>query len=40
MSFSIKKQGDIVVVDVEGQLIVGNRHELKQKVLGELEDGE
>ncbi|MDF2775994.1 MAG: hypothetical protein K0S86_5495, partial [Geminicoccaceae bacterium] len=25
MSFSIKKQGEICVVDVEGQLIVGNR---------------
>ena len=32
MSFSIDKRGDIVVVDVEGQLIVGNRQELKQKV--------
>ena len=40
MSFSIKKQGEIVVVDVEGQLIVGNRQELKQKVLDELEKGE
>lgn len=40
MSFSIKKEGDIVVVDVEGQLIVGNRQELKQKVLDELERGE
>ena len=40
MSFSIKKQGDVVVVDVEGQLIVGNRQELKQKVLDELEKGE
>src|SRR5919204_346255 len=40
MSFSIKKQGDVVVVDVEGQLIVGNRQELKQKVLDELERGE
>ena len=40
MSFSIKKQDDIVVVDVEGQLIVGNRQELKQKVLDELERGE
>ena len=34
------KQGDVVVVDVEGQLIVGNRQELKQKVLDELERGE
>src|SRR3977135_2189279 len=40
MSFSIRKQGDVVVVDVEGQLIVGNRQELKQKVLDELEKGE
>jgi len=30
----------VVVVDVEGQLIVGNRQELKQKVLDELEKGE
>ena len=37
MSFSIKKQAEVVVVDVEGQLIVGNRQELKQKVLDELE---
>src|SRR4026208_2035197 len=40
MSFSISKQGEIVVVDVEGQLIVGNRQGLKQKVLDELERGE
>src|SRR3954462_2920018 len=40
MNFSIKKQGEICVVDVEGQLIVGNRQELKQKVLDELEKGE
>lgn len=40
MSFSIKKQGDVCVVDVEGQLIVGNRQELKQKVLDEVERGE
>ncbi|MDQ6737621.1 MAG: STAS domain-containing protein [Gemmatimonadota bacterium] len=40
MSFTLKKNGDVVVVDVEGQLIVGNRQELKQKVLDELEKGE
>src|ERR1700743_39041 len=40
MSFSITKQGEVVVVDVEGQLIVGNRQEIKQKVLDELEKGE
>ena len=40
MSFAIKKQGEVCIVDVEGQLIVGNRQELKQKVLDELERGE
>ena len=40
MSFAIRKHGDICLVDVEGQLIVGNRQELKQKVLDELERGE
>jgi len=40
MSFTIQRQSDITVVDVEGQLIVGNRQELKQKVLDELEKGE
>lgn len=40
MSFVIRKAGEICVVDVEGQLIVGNRQELKQKVLDELERGE
>ncbi len=40
MSFTLRKQGDVVVVEVEGQLIVGNRQELKQKVLDELEKGE
>ncbi len=37
MAFDVSKQGDITVIDVEGQLIVGNRQELKQKVLDELE---
>ena len=40
MSFEVKKQNGITVIDVEGQLIVGNRQELKQKVLQELESGE
>jgi len=39
MSFDVKKHGDVTVIDVEGQLIVGNRQELKQKVLEELENG-
>ena len=33
MSFSIKKNAEVVVVDVEGQLIVGNRQELEKKFL-------
>ena len=40
MSFQVNKEGNVTVVDVEGQLIVGNRQELKQKVLEELESGE
>ena len=38
MSFTIRKQRDVAIVEVEGQLIVGNRQELKQKVL-EVVDG-
>ena len=37
MGFQVERQGDVTVVDVEGQLIVGNRQELKQKVLEQLE---
>jgi anti-sigma B factor antagonist len=40
MAFSVTKQDGVTIVDVEGQLIVGNRQELKQKVLEELENGE
>lgn len=41
MGFTVRKNGkDVVVVDVEGQLIVGNRQELKQKILEALEAGD
>lgn len=40
MSFQATKENGVVVVDVDGQLIVGNRQELKQKMLDELENGE
>ena len=40
MSFQTSKQNGVVVVDVDGQLIVGNRQELKQRVLDELDRGE
>ena len=39
MAFKVSGEGDVTVVDVDGQLIVGNRQELKQKVLDELEKG-
>ena len=39
MSFEVRKQNEVTIIDVEGQLIVGNRQELKQKVLEELENG-
>jgi anti-sigma B factor antagonist len=41
MAFNVKKQpGGVVVIEVEGQLIVGNRQELKQRVLDGLEAGD
>ena len=40
MGFQVEKVDGVLVVDVEGQLIVGNRQELKQKVLEELNNGE
>jgi anti-sigma B factor antagonist len=39
MSLQVTRQGDVVVIEVDGQLIVGNRQELKQKVLEESEAG-
>jgi anti-sigma B factor antagonist len=40
MSFSLHKdKHSIVVVGVDGQLIVGNRQELKQKVLDAIDAG-
>jgi anti-sigma B factor antagonist len=40
MTFSVRKdQRGVVVVGVDGQLIVGNRQDLKQKVLDALDGG-
>ncbi|MDT8368939.1 MAG: STAS domain-containing protein [Longimicrobiales bacterium] len=39
MGFTVSNQGDVTVVDVDGQLIVGNRQELKQRVLDDLAGG-
>ena len=38
--FSIAEMNGITIVEVEGELIVGNRQELKDKVLGRLEEGD
>lgn len=39
MGFEFETNGEVTVVEVEGQLIVGNRQELKHRVLEELENG-
>lgn len=39
MSFRERTVGHTTVFDVDGQLIVGNRHELKRMVLDALEGG-
>ncbi len=40
MSFQVSQNGDVTVVEVEGQLIVGNRQKLKQQMLERLEGGD
>lgn len=39
MSFTVRRVGSTLVVDVDGQLIVGNRHELKEMMHEELAGG-
>ncbi|TVP55007.1 MAG: anti-sigma factor antagonist [Gemmatimonadales bacterium] len=40
MAFQVNRAGDVMVIDVDGQLIVGNRQELKQMILDQVESGE
>lgn len=40
MTFTVTQAGDVSIVEVEGQLIVSNRQELKQKVLDQLDKGQ
>ncbi len=42
MSFTVRKDEakSVVIVGVDGQLIVGNRHDLKQKILDAMEAGD
>lgn len=39
MSFTITNQGDVSIVAIDGQLIVGNRQELKERMLEALDHG-
>ena len=39
MSFVLTRTDDRLVVDVDGQLVVSNRQELKQAILHEVEQG-
>ena len=39
MSFTEKTESGIYIVGVDGQLVVGNRHELKQKITDALDAG-
>ena len=38
--FSITEMNGVTIVEVGGELIVGNRHELKETVLGRLDAGD
>jgi len=41
MAFNVRKHSNgVLVIEVDGQLIVGNRQELKQRVLDALEAGD
>ncbi len=40
MSFAVSRDKGVLIISVEGQLIVANRQELKQKALEALEAGE
>ena len=39
MSFTVRRVGSTLIVEVDGQLIVGNRHELKEMMLEEISGG-
>jgi anti-sigma B factor antagonist len=38
-TFTIERDGDLLTVAVDGQLVVGNRAEFKQLVFDEIENG-
>ena len=40
MSFQVSKNDDVTLIEVEGQLIVGNPQDLKNQVMEQLEGGD
>jgi anti-sigma B factor antagonist len=40
MTYTVTHEDGVTVVDVEGELVVGNRRELKEEVLSHLEQGD
>ena len=40
MTYTVTHEDGVTVVDVEGELVVGNRRELKEEVLSRLEQGD
>lgn len=40
MTYTVTHEDDVTVVDVEGELVVGNRRELKEEVVSRLEQGD
>lgn len=40
MTYTVTREDGVTVVDVEGELVVGNRRELKEEVLSCLEQGD
>ncbi|MFO7587862.1 MAG: STAS domain-containing protein [Gemmatimonadota bacterium] len=40
MTFSLADDGEVTIVEVNGELIVGNRQELKARVLERLDGGD
>ncbi len=40
MGYSVDREGDVTVLDVEGELVVGNRRALKDEVLSRLGEGD
>ena len=40
MGFKVLERGDVTLIEIGGQLIVGNRQLLKEQVLEQLERGD